>query len=78
MYETMITIPQFHFLSFEMSLIFYKIKLKTSVINMDMDEVTTTEYTKEEPSFLEIDPMLESIEWSEGLYPIEVHLTGVS
>ena len=40
----------------------------------DEDVVCTT--TKEESTFLDLDPSLASVEWKDGLYPVEVHIAG--
>ena len=43
---------------------------------MFSDEEDNTTYTKEELSFLDLDSRLADVEWRDGLFPIEVHLTG--
>ena len=40
----------------------------------DEDACTTT--TKEESTFVDLDPALSSVEWKDGLYPVEVHIAG--
>lgn len=42
----------------------------------DLDDTQSSGTTKEEPSFLTLHPSVADVEWKEGLFPIEVHLTG--